>query len=92
MSKNEEGKIEIPEIFKKFRLKNKEILFISQVTCGQNQNAMWHQMRQGRLTASNFGVVLNACKIEKYPPSLFKRLLGKVHLDGVKSIEWGLNH
>lgn len=46
-------------------------------------------IRKGRLTASNFGCVLNA---KRATPSLIKRLLGQYKLSGVKAIEWGVNN
>lgn len=50
-------------------------------TKGQRDNPLWHEVRRGRLTASNFGSVLNAKRIT---PSLTKRLLGEYDLS-VKS-------
>jgi len=41
-----------------------------------------------RITASNFGPVLNAINRYKYNPSLFKKLIGTYELDGIKSIQW----
>ena len=46
-------------------------------------------MRKGRLTASNFGSVLNAGRIT---PSLLKRLLGEYDLSRVKAVQWGVQN
>lgn len=63
--------------------------FISEITVGQTASKEWSVLRQNRLTASNFGRVLNACKRDKYPPSLFKQICGEYNLDGIKSVMWG---
>jgi len=44
-------------------------------------------LRNGRLTASSFGPVLN-CK--RVTPVLIKRVLGKYYLSKVKAIKWGI--
>lgn len=56
-------------------------------TSGQRDNPTWHMLRKGRLTASNFGPVLN-CK--RVTPSLIKRVLGQYDLSRVQSINWGV--
>ncbi|KAK4881213.1 hypothetical protein RN001_004532 [Aquatica leii] len=71
---------------------NTDILRIAEATTGQNQNALWHQMRLGRLTASSFGIVIRACVRDRYSSSLYSTLLGKQNLDGVRSIQWGITH
>ncbi|XP_059153065.1 uncharacterized protein LOC131938859 [Physella acuta] len=73
----------------KLILNLQQITQISQITIGQGKNALWHTIRKGRLTASNFGYVLNAKKIT---PSLLDKFLNAKHLDGVKSIMWGSNN
>ena len=52
-------------------------------------STLWHHVRKGRLTASNFGSVLNAGRIT---PSLLKRLLGEYDLSRVKAIQWGVQN
>nr|CAI5868515.1 unnamed protein product [Callosobruchus analis] len=49
---------------------------IAQQTIGQQSNPRWLLARKNRLTASNFSAVIAACKRQRFPPSLFKRLLG----------------
>ncbi len=51
-----------------------EVVQIEGLTRGQSENPAWHEMRRGRLTASNFGAVLKAIARRSYPPSLLRRL------------------
>jgi hypothetical protein len=62
---------------------------ISRLTVGQRDNPLWHHARNGRLTASNFGVVLNA---KRATPSLIKRLLGEYDASRAKAVVWGVNN
>lgn len=48
------------------------------MTVGQSSNPSWSLVRKYRLTASNFGRVLDGCKRNSYPPSLYKTLFGKI--------------
>lgn len=67
------------EVFKqKCQLSAQKIEAIAAVTIGQNSNEKWFLIRKFRLTASNFGTILGACKRNRYPESLFKTLLGKL--------------
>ena len=59
---------------------------IGGLTKGQRDNPLWHLVRKGRLTASNFGCVLNA---KRATPSLIKRLLGEYDISRVKAVLWG---
>ena len=43
-----------------FELGSERVKQVSQMTTGQRNNPAWHQTRKGRLTVSNFGVVLKA--------------------------------
>ena len=56
---------------------------ISSLTVGQRNNPSWHLVRKGRLTASNFGSVINAKRVT---PSLIKRLLGEYDISRVKAV------
>ena len=71
------------------RLQQVDILSISEVTVGQQDNPAWFLVRRGRLTASNFGSVLKAKRIT---PSLLKRLLREYDLSRVKAVQWGVNN
>ena len=46
----------------KMIMKREHILKIADITKGQRKNDAWHRIRRGRLTASNFGSVLQAKK------------------------------
>lgn len=65
---------------------------VAQKTVGQSKNWQWAAIRKDRLTASNFGFILKASQRNRFPPSLFKRLLNSYNLDGVKSIQWDRQH
>lgn len=73
----------------KVSINNDDIVKLALNTVGQDLNSLWLVKRRYRITASNFGPVLCAINRNKYPPSLFKRLVGTYKLDGVKSIQWG---
>ena len=45
------------------RISSEDIVKISHLTVGQRDNPAWHLARKGRLTASNFGVVLKAKRV-----------------------------
>lgn len=61
-------------LFTKLYVNDSTILQLVKDTTGQQKNPLWFHYRQHRLTASNFGIVLAACKINKFPKSLFKQL------------------
>lgn len=67
----------------------KTIKEVSRLTAGQRDNPSWQMIRKGRLTASNFGAVLNAKRVT---PSLIKRLLGEYDLSRVKAVQWGVSN
>lgn len=79
--------------FKKAVLMNESaIRKLEELTRGQSNNALWSKARKLRITASNFGRVIDACCRGKYPPSLFKTLCGQYNLDKKDSISWGRIH
>ncbi|KAG5864637.1 hypothetical protein JTB14_023426 [Gonioctena quinquepunctata] len=79
---------EMKYICEKLQMSHEKILKVAELTIGQAQNEKWLVCRKHRLTASNFGVVLGACKRNRFPKSLFKRLAG----DHIKSVQWGREH
>ncbi|CAM4732372.1 unnamed protein product [Leuciscus chuanchicus] len=69
------------------RLSLDQIMAIQTATVGQKDNHLWHALRKGRLTASNFGSVLSA---KRATPSLINRLCGNQDLSGVLAVQWGI--
>lgn len=65
---------------------------VEQLTIGQRANPNWLLARRFVLTASNFFAILRAIRLNRFPPSLFKTLLGSYDLDGVLAVQWGKNH
>jgi len=51
--------------------------------------ASWQMIRKRRLTASNFGSILNTKRVT---PSLIKHLLGEYDLTRVKAVQWGITN
>ena len=80
---------QIAYIQDKVKISNDAVETIATITKGQRTNPLWHHVRKGRLTASNFGSVLNAGRIT---PSLLKRLLGEYDLSRVKAVQWGVQN
>jgi len=75
-----------------FNLDFKQIEEIAAQTVGQSDNIKWSFYRQYRITASNFSKVLKSVKRNRYPPSLFKTLIGSYNLESYRSVQWGKNH
>lgn len=57
-------------------LKREVITEVAKMTTGQTQNENWYLTRKYRITASNFGSILACCARNRFPPSLFKSLMG----------------
>lgn len=70
-----------------FNLDLTQIKEIAAQTVGQSENIKWSFYRQYRITASNFSRVLKSVKRNKYPPSLFKTLIGSYNLDSFRSVQ-----
>jgi hypothetical protein len=64
------------EIAAEFNLTEEEMTRIEDVTKGQVKNVTWNALRCHRVTASNFGRILQAISRNTYPPSLFKQIQG----------------
>ena len=60
-------------------------------TINQSECATWFVERKKRITASNFGAVINRRK-SVFPTSLLKKLLGKNKLFTLESTQWGKDH
>ena len=54
---------EIAYLQDKVKISNDAVETKATITKGQRTNTLWHRVRKGRLTASNFGSVLNAGQI-----------------------------
>ena len=76
-------------LIKNVKVQQDVITLVSELTVDQRNSLAWHQIRKGRLTASNFGAVLHAKRVT---PSLLKRLLGDYDLSGVRAIAWGVDN
>ncbi|KAJ8963998.1 hypothetical protein NQ314_005210 [Rhamnusium bicolor] len=61
---------------KKLSLTKDRIVEVQKLTVGQMNNPAWYIARKHRLTASNFGQVMKACKRGRFPPTLFQTLTG----------------
>ncbi|KAJ8969943.1 hypothetical protein NQ314_001513 [Rhamnusium bicolor] len=76
-------------VVEKLSLTKDRIVEVQKLTVGQTNNPAWYIARKHRLTASNFGQVLKACKRGRFPPTLFQTLTGNTNLGGIKQIQWG---
>ena len=72
-------------------LSNESIRQIAFETTGQRYNPYWSEMRQGRLTASNFGKAIRAA--DTHHPTAVNALKDAIFnprsLDHVKAVQWG---
>ncbi|XP_055997883.1 uncharacterized protein LOC125648452 [Ostrea edulis] len=73
-------------------IQREKIEQVAQLTVGQRNNHLWALVRKNRLTASNFGKVLAAIRRNRFPPSLFKQVLGSYDLLTKDVILWGINN
>ena len=68
-------------------LKDDEVQFVREQTCGQSRNPLWACYRKGRVTASNSGAVLKNIESKRRPAkSLLKTLLGNYDMDSVHTV------
>ena len=68
---NSEGCFSVGKFKEAHKLDNDQVENIADVTKAQRHNRTWYAMRQGRLTASNFGAV---SKAKRVTPSLLKKI------------------
>ena len=73
-------------------LTKEEVAKVQKLTSGQVRNPRWFVARKGKLTSSNFGLVLKAIAKGRYPKSLFKRLLGGYDASSSAAVKWGQTH
>ena len=81
-------------LYTKLRINDSTILQLVKDTTGRQKNLLWFHYsdyRQHRLTASNFGKVIAACKRNKFPKSIFKqwKILNNNNITGVHAVQWG---
>ena len=80
------------------KLTDEEVTEVEIGTRGQRTNDWWLRARKNRLTASNFGIILDQVQRRSknsnytFTSSLFKTLNQEYSLGGVKSIGYGINH
>lgn len=81
------GNFQVENLLEQMKLTEEQQCAVQKATIGQRENPSWQLLRKGRLTASNFGVIL---KSKRATPSLMKRLSAEYDLSGVQSINWGV--
>lgn len=82
----------IDNIFDNLRVSKSEIDWVEEKTREQRKTVFWGMYRKGRITSSNFGVVIDALTKKCFSDSFWKRVMGEYDLDGVKAIQWGIDH
>ena len=74
-------------LLEKLKVTERNVKQVVQVTENQRDSDAWHMLRKGRLTASNFGPVLQAKRVT---PSLITRVLGEYDISRVQAVRWGI--
>ena len=62
---------------------------VERLTVGRRENPACQNLKKGRLTASNFEVILKA---KRLTPSLMKHVTGEYDLSWVQAISWGITN
>lgn len=65
----------------KMKVSQQQIELIAEATIGQNLNINWLMARRFRITGSNFGALIGSIKRNRFPQSLFDRLMGELYWD-----------
>ena len=82
----------IKEVFDHLMLTTENCIEIEQSTLKQSDSDEWFSQRKKRLTASNFGAVINR-RLNIYPESIIKKVLSSTrHKYIPESCKWGLEH
>ena len=69
--------VTVDDLISALHVTPEEVSLLQTMTAGQRHNPLWMDVRQWRVTASNFGRVCNHHREPGYyPPSLLKLLLG----------------
>lgn len=74
------------DLIEALKVTSEEAELIQIITIDQQNNPLWMDVRQWRITVRNFGRVCNRNFRVLYPPSLMKILLGDY---GFPTINWG---
>lgn len=82
----------VSNLVEALRVNSVEADLLQVMTVGQRDNPVWLDVRQWRITASNFGLVCNRKFRVLYPPSLMKILLGDYGHPRTAAIQWGCDH
>ena len=83
--------IECQQIFEELSVTPSESNYLFQATKLQSQSSVWHQYREGSLTASLFGDI---CKTSITNPSksLIQSILERKDLSKMPAVKWGIDH
>ena len=79
----------VSDLVQALAVTSEEVEIIQVMTIGQRNNPLWMDVRQWRITASNFGRVCNRNFRVLYPPSLTKIILGDYNHPNSPAIQWG---
>ncbi|KAL5010799.1 hypothetical protein ScPMuIL_013104 [Solemya velum] len=80
---------EIEEIFKKMTMTSEETEALEKLTRGQNKNPRWSEERSKRITASNFGTIVNK-KDSTKPDGIIRQMLYTTLNN--RYVNWGKKH
>lgn len=64
------------ELSESFKITFEQMKLVEENTRQQRNSSLWLQLRENRITASNFGAVLSAIKRQHHTETLFNRLKG----------------
>ena len=83
----------IQVVLAQMQITSLQSIAVEEVTRGQHKNPLWSLHQKGRLTSSNFGLVLKPCLTNRAERnSTMERLLGNDSLSSVRAVKWGIQH
>ncbi|KAJ8271615.1 hypothetical protein COCON_G00104740 [Conger conger] len=89
----QQGHLELSAILAGMELTDEQRRAAEFATRGQRENPMWGIMREGRITSSNFGVLLPALQSgREVSSSAISRLIEPRSLKHVPAIKWGIQN
>ena len=81
----------IQVVLTQMQITSLQSIAVEEVTRGQHKNPLWSSYWKGRLTLSNFGLVLKPCLTNRAACNLtMKRLLGNDSFSSVRAVQWGI--